>query len=188
MATMGSGASTGAIALRNCVQKSLAFSPALSETSLRVKSLHRDALRSVPWVKRAYSVPLPEREMRKLLSSAFREKATVADLHQINRLIALGRMDLEETLMLWKVPTMARRPPGPRAGCWRPFGLGPAGVGACFRAFSRPFGSRPAADLSLSLLTQGESHVMQMFDELLEKEEKAASAPPTFLDKFYDGK
>lgn len=29
---------------------------------------------------------------------------------------------------------------------------------------------------------------MQMFDQLLEKEEKAASAPPTFLDKFYDGK
>jgi hypothetical protein len=121
MSTMGAGASTGAIALRNCVQKSLAFSPALSETALRVKSLHRDALRSVPWVKRAYSVPLPEREMRKLLSSAFREKASVADLHQINRLIALGRMDLEETLMLWK----ARAPPcSPAAapGGWRPCG------------------------------------------------------------------
>lgn len=30
---------------------------------------------------------------------------------------------------------------------------------------------------------------MQMFDELLEKEEQATSGgPPTFLDKFFDGK
>ena len=103
MATIGAGASGGAIALRNCVQKSLAFSPALWETSLRAKSLHRDVLRSVPWAKRAYSVPLPEREMRRLLSDSFRFKRDVSDIHQINRLIARGRMELEETLMLWKV-------------------------------------------------------------------------------------
>ena len=40
--------------------------------------------------------------MRSLLSGAFREKRNVSDIHQINRLIALGRMELEETLMLWK--------------------------------------------------------------------------------------
>lgn len=133
---MGSGASTGAIALRNCVQKSLVFSPALSQTSLRAKSLHRDVLRSVPWVKRAYSVPLAERQMRALLSTVFRDNKDVADLHQINRLIALGRMELEETLMLWK----------------------------------------------------GESHILQLFDELMEKEEQKDVAQPTFLDKFFNDK
>ena len=40
--------------------------------------------------------------MRSLLSGVFREKKNVSDIHQINRLIALGRMELEETLMLWK--------------------------------------------------------------------------------------
>jgi len=102
MASMGAGASSGNIALRNCVQKSLVFTPELGKTALRVKSLHRDCLRSVAWTKRAYTVPLPEREMRALVSLAFREKSSISDMHQINRLIAMGRMDLEETLMLWK--------------------------------------------------------------------------------------
>jgi len=117
---MGAGSSSGPIALRNVLQKSLAFSPALSATRLRVKSLHRDCLRSVPWTKRAYSVPLEERDMRALVSGIFRDKATVVDLHQINRLIALGRMELEETLMLWKV----RDRPVPALSCWRTRGRG----------------------------------------------------------------
>ncbi|EOD34118.1 hypothetical protein EMIHUDRAFT_441325 [Emiliania huxleyi CCMP1516] len=84
MASMGAGASSGNIALRNCVQKSLVFTPELGKTALRVKSLHRDCLRSVAWTKRAYTVPLPEREMRALVSLAFREKSSISDMHQAN--------------------------------------------------------------------------------------------------------
>merc|ERR1712087_1104262 len=96
------GSSGGAIALRNAAQKSLVFSSALSQTVPRVQSLHRDVLRAVPWTKRAYGVTLSEQEMRSLLSGVFRDKKDVSDITTINRLIALGRMELEETLMLWK--------------------------------------------------------------------------------------
>ena len=57
--TIGAGSSSGRIALRNAVEKSL-ISRSLSETAPRVLSLHRDLLRSVPWVKRAYAVIMPE--------------------------------------------------------------------------------------------------------------------------------
>ena len=54
------GSSGGQIALRNATQKSLAFSPGLTQTVPRVLSLHRDMLRAVPWVKRAYSLQMSE--------------------------------------------------------------------------------------------------------------------------------
>ena len=57
---LATGASSGAIALRNSAQKSMAFSPSVTETAPRVRSLHRDLLRSVPWVKRAFGVSMPE--------------------------------------------------------------------------------------------------------------------------------
>mmetsp|Transcript_10154 Transcript_10154/g.30081 ORF Transcript_10154/g.30081 Transcript_10154/m.30081 type:complete len:116 (-) Transcript_10154:398-745(-) len=41
-------------------------------------------------------------KMRSLLTDAFKEKAAEADMNQINRLIIKGRMELEETMMLWK--------------------------------------------------------------------------------------
>lgn len=44
-------------------------------------------------------------EMRALLTQAFREKVNAAEIHTINRLIIQGRMELEETLMLWKGPS-----------------------------------------------------------------------------------
>ena len=40
--------------------------------------------------------------MRSLLTTHFRDKKEAADIHSINRLIVQGRMELEETLMLWK--------------------------------------------------------------------------------------
>ena len=43
--------------------------------------------------------------MRSLLTSAFRDKRNTAEIHVINRLIVQGRMELEETLMLWKGPS-----------------------------------------------------------------------------------
>lgn len=57
---IGCGSSTGQIALRNAEQKSAAFSSSITETAPRVLSLQRDFLRSVPWIKRAYNVTLPE--------------------------------------------------------------------------------------------------------------------------------
>lgn len=72
---------------------------------MRVRSLHRDMLRSVPWVKRAYGVPFSDEKMRSLVTAAFKEKKDATDVTKINRLIVLGRMELEETLMLWKGPS-----------------------------------------------------------------------------------
>ena len=53
---LATGASSGAIALRNSTQKAIGFSPSVSETAPRVRSLHRDFLRSVPWIKWAFGV------------------------------------------------------------------------------------------------------------------------------------
>ena len=40
--------------------------------------------------------------MRSLLTGQFRAKKDVTDLTTINRLLALGRMELEEVLQMWK--------------------------------------------------------------------------------------
>lgn len=135
---LATGASTGAIALRNSAQKSVGFSASLSETAPRVRSLHRDILRSVPWIKRAFGVqmtdavngpafhffpppfflrasgtnvgllPMRSQKMRSLVTFAFKEKQDATDVTTINRLIIQGRMELEETLMLWKGPSHVR--------------------------------------------------------------------------------
>ena len=60
------GSSTGVLALRNVAQKSIAFSSSMVETRARVLSLHRDFLRSVPWIKRTYKVPMTD-DVRPLL-------------------------------------------------------------------------------------------------------------------------
>lgn len=96
------GASSGRIAVRNATEKSLAFSKSLTQTAPRVVSLHRDLLRSVPWIKRAYTVPMTEPIMRSLITESFRAKRGESDVNNVNRLITMGRMELEETLMLWK--------------------------------------------------------------------------------------
>ena len=57
--TIGAGSSSGRIALRNAVEKSM-ISRSLSETAPRVLSLHRDFLRAVPWIKGAYYLPMEE--------------------------------------------------------------------------------------------------------------------------------
>ena len=65
--TIGAGSSSGRIALRNAVEKSM-ISRSFSETAPRVLSLHRDLLRSVPWIKRAYAVIMPEDVRRRPLA------------------------------------------------------------------------------------------------------------------------
>lgn len=43
--------------------------------------------------------------MRALLTEAFRAKKGATEVHAVNRMIVQGRMELEETLMLWKGPS-----------------------------------------------------------------------------------
>ena len=43
--------------------------------------------------------------MRALLTDAFRAKRGATEVHAVNRMIVMGRMELEETLMLWKGPS-----------------------------------------------------------------------------------
>lgn len=45
---------------------------------------------------------LSPQKMRSLLTSAFKEQQAINDMMVVNRLIVSGRMELEETLMLWK--------------------------------------------------------------------------------------
>lgn len=47
-------------------------------------------------------MPHLAQEMRRHISQAFRDKQSMKDVSQINKMIAYGRMELEETLMLWK--------------------------------------------------------------------------------------
>ena len=55
--------------------------------------------------------PLVAQKMRSLVTAAFKEKQNTTDVTTINRLIIQGRMELEETLMLWKGPSHVRPPP-----------------------------------------------------------------------------
>jgi len=41
-------------------------------------------------------------EMRRHISKTFRDKKEMTDVAQVSKMIAYGRMELEETLMLWK--------------------------------------------------------------------------------------
>ena len=40
--------------------------------------------------------------MRSAITGAFKDKKANQDVHTVNRLVVMGRMELEETLMLWK--------------------------------------------------------------------------------------
>lgn len=40
--------------------------------------------------------------MRAAITGAFKDKKANQDVHTVNRLVIMGRMELEETLMLWK--------------------------------------------------------------------------------------
>ena len=40
--------------------------------------------------------------MRAHISKAFRDKKDMTDVAQVSKMVAYGRMELEETLMLWK--------------------------------------------------------------------------------------
>ena len=100
MAGVACGSSGGMIAARNAAQKALAFSPSITETAPRVLSLQRDFLRSVPWVKRAYNVPMTEARMRSLLTQQFRDKKNATDVHTVNRLVVQGRMELDVVALL----------------------------------------------------------------------------------------
>ena len=40
--------------------------------------------------------------MRSAITGAFKDKKANQDVHTVNRLVIMGRMELEETLMLWK--------------------------------------------------------------------------------------
>ena len=41
-------------------------------------------------------------EMRTHISKTFRDKKEMTDVAQVSKMVAYGRMELEETLMLWK--------------------------------------------------------------------------------------
>ena len=218
--TIGAGSSSGRIALRNAVEKSM-ISRSISETAPRVLSLQRDLLRSVPWIKRAYAVIMPEsvrrrpsaidaqpnpprpalpqrsgafqlpdrpgrvclplnpspitlsrtpaahppttlpdnvgstelpaqppashtphrapnrcQEMRQHISKTFRDKKGMTDVAQVSKMVAYGRMELEETLMLcegrWQKSPLRTWPScNARGRCVR---SAPARAGPCSRA------------------------------------------------------
>ena len=98
---IGCGSSQGPIAERNAREKSM-LRTNLSETGPAVISLHRDFMRSIAWTRRAYAITMTEKEMQTHITKAFRDKAHLKDVAQINKMISYGRMELEECLMLWK--------------------------------------------------------------------------------------
>ena len=53
--------------------------------------------------------------MRSAITGAFRDKKGNGDVHTVNRLIIMGRMELEETLMLWKGASHVRPRPRTRS-------------------------------------------------------------------------
>lgn len=82
-----------------------AVTPARARPEMGTGSL--TALALPPVLSRYLSLLVLSRaqEMRSLLTQAFRAKKNTAEIHTINRLIVQGRMELEETLMLWKGPS-----------------------------------------------------------------------------------
>ena len=105
--------------------------------------------------------------MRSLITSAFKDKKNTTDVTTINRLIIMGRMELEETLMLWKGPSHVRLRPLPKP-------LPPPA----------PMNSASECARDPRILC---TQVSNWFDDALAAEKKRATKPKGFLENFLDG-
>jgi hypothetical protein len=106
-------------------------------------------------------------KMRSLLTTAFRDKKDATSVHSVNRLIVMGRMELEETLMLWKGPSHVRSRPLPKP-------LPPPA----------PLNSASECARDPRVLC---TQVSNFFDDALAAEKKRAAKPKGFLENFLDG-
>ena len=109
--------------------------------------------------------------MRAAITGKFKDKMNGTDVHTVNRLIIMGRMELEETLMLWKgashvSDTADEATPSP-----------------CARSFpscnAQKIGPVP---------TRCPLQVANWFDNAVEAEKAKAAPPPSFLADFLAGK
>ncbi|KAJ1615972.1 hypothetical protein T492DRAFT_896480 [Pavlovales sp. CCMP2436] len=95
------GAASIKMMITNLTEKAL-VSPDLSHARRRSLSLFRDTVQHVPWVKQTYQVKYSEKAMTKVVAALFRERAHLENVHEIDRAIKKGRMDLEEVLHVWQ--------------------------------------------------------------------------------------
>jgi hypothetical protein len=95
------GASSIKMMITNLTEKAL-ISPDLTRSRGRVISLYRDTVRHIPWIKQTYQVKYSEKAMTQVVAALFRERAHMDNVHEVDRLIKKGRMELEEVLHVWQ--------------------------------------------------------------------------------------
>ncbi|KAF0852369.1 mitochondrial Complex I (CI) NADH:ubiquinone oxidoreductase subunit B14/NB4M/NDUFA6 [Andalucia godoyi] len=81
------------------------LSSSLSEAQTHVRSLYREVMRCVPYVRKIYQVDLPESDMRALLRKEFRKHPGIRDAAVVDMLVFKGKQEVEETLRQWKPRT-----------------------------------------------------------------------------------
>ena len=123
--------------------------------------------------------------MRGVITSAFREKKNGQDVHTINRLIVMGRMELEETLMLWKGASHVRasRPVEP---CEENARAATAPARYRLRIPTPPAVSWLCSPCLLPRRLPPQ--VTNWFESAVEKSKVMAKPKPAFLDNFFAGK
>lgn len=78
------------------------FSRSLAEAKKNARDLYRNILRSLPIIKSRYHLSIPLSDARRRIRADFDKHKHVKDSKLIDMLVLTGRVDLEESLNMWK--------------------------------------------------------------------------------------
>eukprot|EP01135_Chromosphaera_perkinsii_P000635 Nk52_evm2s147 gene=Nk52_evmTU2s147 len=86
-----------------------ANSQSAKEANARVRALYRAWWREAPHTVEAYNLEITVREVRDKIREKFMQNASVTDTKVIDRLVVVGRIELEETNKIFKQKTHVLR-------------------------------------------------------------------------------
>ncbi|CAN2387564.1 NADH dehydrogenase ubiquinone 1 alpha subcomplex [Pristimantis euphronides] len=81
----------------------------LSDAKRRVRELYRAWYREVPNTVHVYQLDIAVKQGREMVRQEFQKNADVTDPRVIDLLVIKGKMDLEETIKVWKQRTHIMR-------------------------------------------------------------------------------
>jgi len=74
----------------------------LAEARLQTLSLYRNALRIAPFIVKQFELDVSAEMIKDKMTTEFRRNQKIRDLHTIDNLQNLAKIDIEETKALWK--------------------------------------------------------------------------------------